>query len=486
MKLEALLKHLFSYTYEGDTNINLSSIEIDSRLQQEGSLFVCIRGSNNDGHQFAKQAVDNGAVAVVAEYKLKLDVPVIVVPNTKKALAILADAFYGKPSQKMKLIGITGTNGKTTISYLLEKILQDRQMKTGLIGTINMKINNESYDVKNTTPDALFLQRAFRRMLDNDVEIVIMEVSSHALDYGRVWGCDFNIAVFTNLSQEHLDYHKTMVEYKYAKSLLFSQLGNTYHEENKKIAIINEDDEQAMTMKKVTSAHTLSYSIEKKADFRAKEIDYNGEGTTFTLVTAHEEMKVQLKLLGIFSVYNALAAIATSFAAGVPVKESVRSLEKVTGVPGRFEVVQAGQKFPVIVDYAHTPDSLENALITINEFARGKIFVVVGCGGDRDKIKRPLMASIAEQYSDVTIFTSDNPRTEDPEKIIKDMEEGVKGKEYLVILNREKAIKYAVSQATDNDVILIAGKGHETYQTIGTKNYKFDDREVARNAIKEL
>jgi UDP-N-acetylmuramoyl-L-alanyl-D-glutamate--2,6-diaminopimelate ligase len=486
MKLGALLKHLLSYTYEGNTEINLSSIEIDSRKKQNGSLFVCIKGSNNDGHEFVEQAVANGAVAVIAEYNVDVSVPVIIVPSTKKALAILSDAFYGQPSQKLQLIGITGTNGKTTVTYLLEKIFQDHKKKTGLIGTINMKIANESYDINNTTPDALFLQKAFKRMVDSQVEIVIMEVSSHALDYGRVWGCDFNFAVFTNLSREHLDYHKTMVEYKYAKSLLFSQLGNTYNKDDKKVAIINEDDNSAPLMKKVTSAQIFTYGITNDADFVAKDITFTGDGTAFTLVTKEKEIQVKIKLLGTFSVYNALAAIATSFAAGVPLEVIVENLQGVKGVPGRFEAVNAGQSFPVIVDYAHTPDSLENALLTVKQFAKGKIYVIVGCGGDRDKSKRPEMAEIAEAYSDFAIFTSDNPRTEEPAQIIKDMELGVKGKEYLVILDREQAIRHAIKHAKDQDVILIAGKGHETYQTIGTTNYEFDDRKVARTAIKEL
>jgi UDP-N-acetylmuramoyl-L-alanyl-D-glutamate--2,6-diaminopimelate ligase len=485
MKLKALLDHLLTYTYKGIENINISALEMDSRKEQKGSLFLCIRGATFDGHKFAQQAVDNGAVAVVAEEELNLSVPTIIVPCTNRALAILADAFYEKPSHKLRLVGITGTNGKTTITHLMEKIFQDEKLKTGLIGTIHMKIGNQSFEVKNTTPDALFLQQAFKRMVDSQVNTVMMEVSSHALDHGRVWGSDFDIAVFTNLTQDHLDYHKTMEEYKHAKSLLFSQLGNTYSENKQKLAIINEDDEAANFFKKATSAQILTYGIDKPADFSAKNIEVTAKGTTFTLVTGTDEYKVDLQLMGKFSVYNSLAAIAASYASGISIPNIIRSLSEVEGVSGRFEAVNEAQNFPVIVDYAHTPDSLENVLKTIKQFAKGKIITVVGCGGDRDRTKRPLMAQIATKYSDLPIFTSDNPRTEDPEAIIKDMEQGVVGQHYVSIINRKEAIIYAVKEAKANDVILIAGKGHETYQTIGTTNYDFDDREVARKAIKE-
>jgi UDP-N-acetylmuramoyl-L-alanyl-D-glutamate--2,6-diaminopimelate ligase len=485
MKLKDLTKHLLNFTYSEGLNPNITLIEMDSRAEQPGSLFVCMKGTNFDGHEFAQQAVENGAVAVLAERELDLVVPVVIVPNTMRALAILADAFYDQPTTKLNLIGVTGTNGKTTVTHLMEKVFQDFDKKTGLIGTIHMKIGQESYEVKNTTPDALFLQKSFAKMREENVETVLMEVSSHALDYGRVWGCDFNIAIFTNLSQDHLDYHNTMEEYKFAKSLLFSQLGNTYKKDAKKLAVFNEDDKATPFFKKCTSAHIMTYGIDNEADFRAKNININSEGTSFIMTTPEGEFEVQLKLMGKFSVYNALAATVGCYASGLPMAFILNSLQHVEGVSGRFEAVNEGQSFPVIVDYAHTPDSLENVLNTIKQFVKGKIYVVVGCGGDRDRSKRPLMAKIAVQYSDFAIFTSDNPRTEDPKQIIEDMEQGVVGEEYVSIVDRKEAINYAIKQATEDDVVLIAGKGHETYQTIGKVNYDFDDRVVASNAIKE-
>lgn len=484
MKLDDLLHALFTYKQMGEGNPEITSVESDNREVQAGSLFVCIPGYTVDGHDFAKDAVNKGAVAIISEKEMDLTVPVIVVKDTHRALAEIANHYFQNPTEAFSLIGVTGTNGKTTVSHLIEKVHRDQHQKTGLIGTINIKIGDEEFETKNTTPEPLLLQKQFAKMREQNVDTAVMEVSSHALTLGRVRGCDYDIAVFTNLSQDHLDYHGTMAEYRQAKGLLFAQLGNTYHSDQKKIAVLNADDDASSDYEKMTSAHIFSYGIEKPADVNASGIAFSANGTTFKLHTPEEEREVKLKLTGKFSVYNALAAIAACLASRIELSDILTSLEAIEGVPGRFELVDEGQNFPVIVDYAHTPDSLENVLTTVREMAKGKVFAIVGCGGDRDRTKRPLMAKIATRIADTTVLTSDNPRSENPEHILDDMVEGVNG-HYVRITDRAEAITHAIKQASEGDVVLIAGKGHETYQVIGENVYDFDDRVVASQAIKE-
>jgi UDP-N-acetylmuramoyl-L-alanyl-D-glutamate--2,6-diaminopimelate ligase len=483
MRLQELLKHLHAISPLTEASPEIISIENDNRKVQQGSLFICIKGYTVDGHDFAQSAVESGAVAILAERPLKLDVPVVVVSDTSRAMAVLADAFYEHPTKQLHLIGITGTNGKTTTSHLIEKILTDAGKKTGLIGTMYTKIADEILETKNTTPESLTLQKTFKRMVDARVEAAVMEVSSHALDLGRVHGCDYNVAVFTNLTQDHLDYHHTMDEYKQAKSLLFSQLGNIFDEKHPKFAILNADDLASETYKKSTAAHVVTYGIDQEADIKAIDIEMTSSGTKFMLKAMGQEFPMKIQLIGKFSIYNVLASVAASLVSGISIEQIIRSIENVKGVAGRVELVNAGQNFTVIVDYAHTPDSLENVLKTIQQFAKRKIFVVVGCGGDRDRTKRPLMAKIACQYATDPIFTSDNPRSEDPLAILREMEEGVHSENFLVIPDRKEAIATAVQNASEGDVILIAGKGHETYQIIGKQVHDFDDRLVAEEAI---
>lgn len=485
MKLKDLLQHLHLLVPYQGTNPEITSIENDNRKVQQGSLFICINGYTVDGHDFAESAVKNGAVAVLAERSLPLSVPVIIVNDTMRSMAVLADAFYQHPTKNLHLIGITGTNGKTTTSHLIEKIFSDVGKSTGLIGTMYTKIGDQKIETKNTTPESLVLQKGFRQMLEAGVDTAIMEVSSHALHMGRVHGCDYDIGVFTNLTQDHLDYHKTMDDYMHAKSLLFSQLGNTFSEDKPKFAILNADDTASKMYLKSTAAHCFTYGIDNEADFRARNIHMTSAGTTFELVIKEKHYSINIQLIGKFSVYNVLASIATAYVSQIPISKIIESIESVKGVDGRFELVNAGQEFTVIVDYAHTPDSLENVLKTIQNFANKRIFVIVGCGGDRDKTKRPLMADIACRYATDPIFTSDNPRSEEPLAILKDMEEGVLGKSYITIPDRKEAIVTAINKAAAGDVILIAGKGHETYQIIGSNVYEFDDRVVAREAIEE-
>ncbi|MDP4085414.1 MAG: UDP-N-acetylmuramoyl-L-alanyl-D-glutamate--2,6-diaminopimelate ligase [Bacillota bacterium] len=483
MRLQELLEYLhLLIPYKGE-NPEIESVENDNRKIHPGSMFICIKGYTVDGHDFAEAAVQSGAVAVLAERPLSLSVPVIVVKDTSRAMAVIADAFYGHPTKNLHLIGITGTNGKTTTSHLIEKILADAGRRTGLIGTMYTKIGDKKLETKNTTPESLTLQKTFKQMVDSNVDSAVMEVSSHALDLGRVHGCDYNIAVFTNLTQDHLDYHHTMDEYKHAKGLLFTQLGNTFELDNPKFAILNADDSASQSFEKSTAAHVVSYGIENEADFQAVNIQITPKGTIFDLVLNGTKYGVQMKLIGKFSVYNALASIATAYVSGISLQRCIQSIEQVEGVSGRFELVDAGQDFTVIVDYAHTPDSLENVLKTIRQFAMKKIYVLIGCGGDRDRKKRPLMAQIACKYATNPIFTSDNPRSENPLEILMEMESGVKGENYLVIPDRKEAITMVINMASSGDVILIAGKGHETYQIIGNQVFDFDDRIVAKKEI---
>ncbi|WP_096189225.1 UDP-N-acetylmuramoyl-L-alanyl-D-glutamate--2,6-diaminopimelate ligase [Evansella halocellulosilytica] len=485
MYLHDLVALLPAYSLPNESNPFIQDLHMDSREVTEGSLFFCVPGYTVDGHDYAEQAISNGAVALVAEKPLDVDIPVVIVKDSKRAMAIVSAAYYEYPTKNLHMIGVTGTNGKTTTTHLIEKILTDAQKNIGMIGTMYMRYAEKEVPVKNTTPESLVLQKEFANMVREGVDTITMEVSSHALEQGRVHGCEFNIAVFTNLSQDHLDFHGTMERYGYAKGLLFAQLGNAYDQNKYKMAVINNDDEASERIKMMTAVPVLTYGIHSDADVKATNINVHETGTDFHVNIGEHSMPVRLKMAGTFSVYNALAALAAAYASGISLESICTSLEEVKGVSGRFERVEMNSPYHVIVDYAHTPDSLKNVLETIREFAKGKVTVVVGCGGDRDKTKRPKMAAVAEQLADFVYLTSDNPRTEDPLKILEDMETGMKGTDYKVIENRKSAIETAVQSAQRDEVILIAGKGHETYQTIGTTNYHFDDRVIAKKAAEE-
>ncbi len=485
MQLSKLLGRLPSYETKNNEDPLIKELYMDSREVTEGGLFFCIKGYTVDGHDYAQQAAENGASAIIAEDDITVSVPVIKVKDSKRAMALLSAAFYGYPTTKLHLIGVTGTNGKTTVTHLIEKILTDHKINTGIIGTMYMRYAGKEVTTQNTTPESLTLQKSFASMVDEGVEAVTMEVSSHALELGRTHGAQFDVAVFTNLSQDHLDFHETMDNYARAKGLLFAQLGNGYEEGRQPKAVINADDKMAGLIQTMTAAPLLTYGIDNDADMKAENIRITERGTTFDLSIGEEREEITLKMTGRFSVYNALAAAAASYVTGVGMKTIAGSLSSVEGVAGRFERVDLEEDFHVIVDYAHTPDSLQNVLETIREFAKGKVSVVVGCGGDRDKTKRPQMAKIAEQLADFVYLTSDNPRSEDPADIIEHMKAGITGTSYTVIENRREAIFEAVHRAEKDEIILIAGKGHETYQTIGKVNYHFDDRETAREAAAE-
>ncbi|TCS94631.1 UDP-N-acetylmuramoyl-L-alanyl-D-glutamate--2,6-diaminopimelate ligase [Hazenella coriacea] len=488
MRLEELIRPLILHNVTGKMDVEIQGIQMDSRKVQPGDLFIAIRGFTVDGHRFVSQAVDQGAAAILVEEEIMVDVPMIRVPDTRRAMAVVAATFYQHPTQKLKLIGITGTNGKTTTSQLLHHIFNQMERKTGLIGTIEMKIGDRSFPVKNTTPEVIDLQKSFDLMLNEGCEYSVIEASSHALEQGRTRGCQFHIGVFTNLTQDHLDYHETMDRYREAKGMLFSQLGNQYQDDPSEspVAVLNADDEASTYFAQMTPAQVVTYGIEQPADVRAENIKISSQGTSLTLNTFKGSIDMELHLVGKFNVYNVLAATAVALLEGISLHDIKECLEKLRGVNGRFESVHVGQPYTVLVDYAHTPDSLENVLTTIQQFAQGKILSVVGCGGDRDRSKRPVMAKIAVKYSDLTVLTSDNPRTEDPKTIISDMIDGLGQNDldkYVTVIDRREAISHAISIAKPEDVVLIAGKGHETYQEIHGVRYDFDDREVARHAI---
>jgi len=493
MRLNELASTLTMKTVIGSGDITLSGIQTDSRKVSTGDLFICLPGHTVDGHDYAQIAMDKGAVALVVERQLECDLPQIIVKDCRYAMAVLADSFFGSPSKQMKVIGITGTNGKTTTAYLIEKIMNDHGVKTGLIGTIQMRYGGRTFPMSGTTPEALELQRSLHGMELIGTRCCVMEVSSHALEQGRVKGTDFRTAVFTNLTQDHLDYHKSMEEYRAAKGLFFARMGNTFQSspDKRKYAVLNADDPVSDYFKSITSSEVVTYGLEKDADVRATQISISSQGTEFHVDSFKGSMDIKLKMVGKFNVYNALGAITATLLEGIGLEEIKRSLESLAGVDGRVESVDIGQPFSVIVDYAHTPDGLENVLRTVKEFAQGRVLTVFGCGGDRDRTKRPLMGKIAAKYSDVVFVTSDNPRTEDPEAILKEIEQGLIEDQvsqdcYQLIEDRRTAIQKAIEMASPEDVVLIAGKGHETYQKIGEMTYDFDDRVVAKEAIRGI
>lgn len=493
MRLEQIAELLLTARLIGDKNTKINGIQIDSRKVSAGDLFICLPGHTQDGHDFAPQAMELGASALVVDRELPIGIPQILVKDCRLAMAVIADIYFEQPSHKLKLIGVTGTNGKTTTTYLIERILADAGFSPGVIGTVEMRYGGRSYPMSGTTPEALELQRSLAGMVESGSNYCVMEASSHALEQGRVKGCRYRTAIFTNLTQDHLDYHYTMERYAAAKELLFSRLGNEYanSQGDRTFAVLNADDEASEGFAKATAAEVITYGVDQEADIRATHVRITAHGTSFHVNTFKGEADITLQMTGKFNVYNALAAIGAALIEEVPLAQIKASLESLPGVPGRVEAVNAGQPFAVIVDYAHTPDGLENVLAAVKEVASGRIICVFGCGGDRDRTKRPLMGSIAGRYADYAIVTSDNPRTEDPAQILKDIEvgligDGVSGDRYELLADRHAAIQKAVDMASPDDVILIAGKGHETYQIIGDQTHDFDDRVVAKEAIRSL
>lgn len=496
MKLGDLAALIPNAIIQGDSEIEITGITNHSQRVTPGELFVCIPGIpgyQEDRHPYAAAAVQAGAAAVVAERKVEVNAPVILVKDARQTLGVFSAHFYGHPSRELKLIGVTGTNGKTTTAHMIEAILRYAGHKTGLMGSIGTKVGDSLFQTDINTQEPPVLQANLRRMADADCAYAVMEVTSQGLDAGRVVGCDFRTAVFTNLTQDHLDYHGTMENYIAAKGLFFSRLGNgfTGDPSTGKIAVLNADDAASALFRKLTAAHVLTYGIREEADVRAEEIRLSARGTSFRAVTYKGTVDMQLGMVGIFNVYNALAAITAALAEGLTLETIRDGLASLPGVPGRMEVVNEGQPFLALVDYAHTPDGLDNVLRAVRAFAEKRVITVFGCGGDRDRTKRPIMGGIAADYSDYVVVTSDNPRSENPAGILSDIEEGLREKQfpasrYQIVEDRAAAIARAVERAEPGDVIVIAGKGHETYQITNHGTIHFDDREVTREAIRGL
>ena len=491
-KIRALIDLLPEAKIIGDGNKCIDTIEHDSRKVGKNSLFVCIPGAKVDGHNYILQAVQNGAVAVLVEKDIvEIDgVTIIKVDDVKATIQTIVPYFYDYPARKLRMIGITGTNGKTTTSYLIRAILRNAGFKVGVIGTIQIMIEDEILPIHNTTPDIIDLQAILAGMQAKGMDYVVMEVSSHALALNRVAGCEFDTAVFTNVTQDHLDFHKTFENYIEAKSKLFASLTLLTNCKENKTAVINIDDSAAKAMLAKSECRTISYAIHKNADLKAENINVLANGAKFSIHSNFANLDLNLKITGIFNVYNVMGAVGAAFAEGIKADVIKQTLESFESVPGRFELVDEGQTFSVIVDYAHTPDGLENILKTARQIAKQHIITVFGCGGDRDRTKRPIMGRIAAQLSDVVIATSDNPRTEDPEFILSQVEEGVLeaigDKKHKKITDRKSAIEEAISMASEGDIVIIAGKGHENYQILKDKTIHFDDKEVARDVLRRL
>ena len=483
MKLDELIEYLDYKDLINFKNIDITGISYNSQTTKKGDIFVCLVGEHTDGHEFAQNAIDAGAAALLVERKVEgTKIPQVVVKSTRHKIADIADRFYSSPSKGINLIGITGTNGKTTVTHLIQKIFEENGQKCALIGTLGYKLtsNGEYRDAKHTTPQAPELQATLRMIKDVEkIDNVVMEVSSHALDQNRVGGCRFNGAVLTNLTQDHLDYHITMDNYFEAKALLFKRL------KEGDFAVINADDEYGERFLGVVpdGVRKYTYGVKNNADVQAKDINFSLNGAEFILIENGREHKVNLHMNGMFSVYNVLAAVTASLAMGIDIEVALKALENVHGVAGRFEVVV--KKPLVIVDYAHTPDGLENVLKSAREITPqdGKLICLFGCGGDRDATKRPKMGAIAEKLADKIVITSDNPRSEDPQVIITDIIAGLKSvntENVVVEPDRGAAIGLLKTISNNNDVVVIAGKGHEDYQILNDRTIHFDDREEAK------
>lgn len=452
-------------------------LEFDSRKIKQGDVFIALEGSIVDGHTFISKAIENGAKTILVEKDVdKVEgINYFLVDGLREKMGIIASNFYGYPQNQLKIVGVTGTNGKTTTTYILESILGEKNVAR--IGTVEYKIGDEIIPAPNTTPSSLEIIKICKKALEKNIKYLIMEVSSHGLDIGRVNMLRFEAGIFTNLTLDHLDYHKTMENYYLAKRKLFDLV------KDKKNSIINIDDEYGKRYLEYTNG--ISYGI-GQGDIQGEIKQITREGQEVTIKIFEKEYKINLRLLGRYNLSNLLGAIGAVKTLGLSDEEIISKIPLIHGAPGRFEPVKIDRDFTVIVDYAHTGDALENILKSINEFKTNRVITVFGCGGDRDKTKRPIMGGIAEKYSDIVIVTSDNPRTEDPEEIIKDIVVGLTKENHIIEIHREKAIEKAISLAEKNDIILIAGKGHENYQVIGREKIHFDDKEEVIKAIKKL
>lgn len=485
MILQDVLYKVAIRMVQGNTAVDITDVQIDSRKIKTGSLFIAVRGSGVDGHDYINKAVEKGAVAVVCEempFPKNEDVVYVQVENSAAASGYIASNFFERPSQKLKLVGVTGTNGKTTIATLLYKLFTRLGYTCGLISTVENRIGEEVLAATHTTPDAISLNALLKQMDDNGCAYVFMETSSHAVHQHRIAGLQYAGGIFSNITHDHLDYHKTFDEYIRVKKAFFDGLPSSA------FAISNADDKRGDVMLQNTKAKKYYYSLKTVADFKGKVLDNSLSG----LMMMVNDLEVHFRLIGEFNAYNLLAVFGAAVCLGQEKQEVLTALSELSGAEGRFDyIVSAKEKVIAIVDYAHTPDALLNVLATIKKLRKGfeNVITVVGCGGDRDKTKRPVMATVACEHSDRVIFTSDNPRTEDPQQIIADMEEGLAvayKRKYISIVDRKQAIKTAISLAGKEDIVLVAGKGHEKYQEINGVRNHFDDKEVVNEMFEEL
>ena len=484
MKLSKLLDGIGVTKVSGSTEIEINKICYDSRKAEAGCVFVCIVGFETDGHKYIDKAIAGGAVALVVQNGSELpEIPegitVVCCDDTRKALASAAAEFFGHPEKNLKMIGVTGTNGKTTVTTLITSILEFEKKSVGLIGTNANYINDRELPAERTTPESYELYELLATMVSEGVEYVVMEVSSHSLELCRVYGIEFLVGAFTNLTQDHLDFHKTMENYEKAKRKLFDvSIGK----------VINIDDAAGQRYAESIGDNALTCAVDKDAKITASDIRISARGVIFNMCYEGKNHKVRLGIPGKFSVYNAIVALGVVISAGIDAESAIEALTFAKGVMGRCETVYTNTDYTVIIDYAHTPDGLENIISTVREFCEGRVITLFGCGGDRDSTKRPIMGSVAARLSDYCIVTSDNPRTENPSAIIEDIMVGVKETdcEYKVIENRREAIKYALCTAQRGDCVILAGKGHETYQIIGKEKKHFDEREVIAECLEEI
>ena len=476
MKLNQLLRGLEISLLRVDPAAEITGVGYDSRTTTPGEVFVAISGTETDGHCFISQAMERGAVCAVCEHPLACGIPHVVVPSARQALALLSANWFGHPARELTVVGVTGTNGKTTVTWLIKSILeQSPGNKVGLVGTIRNMIGGEPLPAHRTTPESWELQSLLRRMADAGCTHAVMEVSSHALALDRVYGIPFAVGVFTNLTQDHLDFHKTMEDYCDAKARLFAFCG---------AAVYNADDPWHERLLRGSTCARLSYGIDR-GDLRAEGIRLTAAGAAYEAVVNRERFPVEISIPGRFTVYNTLAAVGACMLLGVPPADSANALRKAGEVKGRMEVVPThGQDYTVLIDYAHTPDALENVLTAVGGFAKGRVVAVFGCGGDRDRTKRPRMGAIAARLADFSVVTSDNPRTEDPQAIIADILTGMgKCGNYTVVADRAEAIRYAMDHAQPGDVIVLCGKGHEEDQVIGRDRRHLDEREIVADHL---
>ena len=480
MKLRELIKNLSIIEMNADAELEISGVSYDSRKTEKGDMFVAIRGFEADGHKFIPKAVENGAAVILCEEKPSCDIPYVLVSDSRYGLAIVSRDFFGDPASEMTMIGITGTSGKTSSSYLIKHMLESKlDAKVGLIGTNGNMIGDEFLHTEHTTPESYELHKLFRHMADSGCTHVVMEVSSHSLTLERVAGIHFDVALYTNLSQDHLDFHGTMEEYAAAKRKLFSMCS---------LGCFNLDDAWADFMRDGASCRTMTFSTEKnEADLVAKDIRLTADGVRFASVSGDEISITKLGIPGMFSVYNALGTMSVGLALGLSLADCSDAMSSAKGVKGRLEIVPTGRDFSVVIDYSHKHDALEKVLKTLKPVTRGRLIALFGCGGDRDKLKRPIMGRIAADNADLVVVTSDNPRTEDPDEIIREIVAGMKDKRTptKVICDRREAIAWAIDNAAPGDVLLLAGKGHEDYQVVGHEKHHMDEREIVSDCLKK-